>query len=123
MQRIYDFDHQGKSIFCLDISGLQLADKPEFHRLIELAKDRIRSARPKSLLIITNVSRTGFDSDVARTMQGYAEHNTPYVKASALVGISGIQKVVLTAIKTLTKREFYLANTMDEAIAWLVRQP
>jgi hypothetical protein len=122
MQRVYDLQHQGTTIFCLDISGFQLADKPEFHRLVDQAKERIRSARPKSLLVITNVTNTGFDSDVARTIKAYAEHNTPYVKASAVVGISGLQKVVLTAVKTLTKREFHLADTMDEAIEWLVRQ-
>jgi hypothetical protein len=123
MERVYDLQHANKSIFCLDISGLQLADKPEFHRLVKLARERIATARPKSLLVITNVTNTGFDSDVARTMKEYAAHNTPYVKASALVGISGIQKVVLTAIKAVTKREYFLADTMNEATAWLVRQP
>lgn len=122
MNRIYDLHHGGKTIFCLDISGFQLSNKDEFHRLIGLAKERIRTAGPKSLLVITNVTNTGFDSDVARTMKEYALHNTPYVKASALVGLAGIQKVVLTAIKTVTRREYFLANTMDEAKDWLVQQ-
>ena len=55
-------------------------------------------------------------------MGEYASHNTPYIKASALVGVSGVQKVVLAAIKALTGRDFYLADTMEEAQEWLVQQ-
>lgn len=52
----------------------------------------------------------------------YAQHNTPYVKASAVVGISGWAKVILTAIKTATGRDFHIAVTMEEAKEWLVNQ-
>jgi hypothetical protein len=44
---------------------------------------------PKSVLVITNVINTGFDTEISGIIKEYAQHNTPYVKASAVVGISG----------------------------------
>ena len=74
------------------------------------------------MLVITKVINTGFDTEVAGIMKEYAQHNTPYVKASAVVGISGWSKIILIAIKTVTGRDFYLADSMEEAQEWLIKQ-
>jgi hypothetical protein len=122
MAGVYELNYKGKNILCVDVAGLQLKDKQEFQEHINHAKEEIQKHSPKSLLIITNVANTGFDTEVATIMGEYASHNTPYIKASALVGVSGVQKVVLAAIKALTGRDFYLADTMEEAQEWLVKQ-
>jgi hypothetical protein len=122
MAGVYKYNRGEKEIFCVDVAGLKLADKPEFSRVIEQAKEEIAKYPPKSLLILTHVANTGFDTEVAAIMGEYATHNTLFVKASAVVGVSGVQKVVLAAIKALTGRDFYIAETMEEAEAWLVKQ-
>ena len=122
MAGVYEINYKGKNILCLNVAGLKLKDKPEFKKYIESAEEQIRKYPLKSLLIITNVTDTGFDTEVAAIMGEYATHNTPYVKASALVGVSGVQKVVLAAIKALIGRDFFLADTMDEAKEWLIQQ-
>jgi hypothetical protein len=122
MASVYKFNHGGKEILCVDVAGLKLPDKPEFSRIITQAKEEIARYSPKSLLILTNVANTGFDTEIAAIMGDYASHNTPFVKASAIVGISGVQKIVLVAIKALTGRDFYIADTMEEAQEWLVKQ-
>lgn len=122
MAGVYEFNYKEKTIFCLDIANLQSKDKPEFYKYVKQAKEIIRNHPPKSLLIITKVTKTGFDTEIANIIKEYAQHNTPYVKASAVVGISGWSKIILTAIKTLTGRDFYLADTMEEAREWLVNQ-
>jgi hypothetical protein len=122
MAGVYELNHKGKTILCLDIANLQSRDKPEFHNLVEQAKQNIRQHPPKSVLIITNVINTGFDIEISGIIKDYAQHNTPYVKASAVVGISGWSKIILTAIKTVTGRDFYLAGTMEDAKEWLVQQ-
>jgi hypothetical protein len=119
---IYEIHHKGKTIFCVDVAGLRVPNKAEFSELIAKAKMHIAQQPSKSLLILTNVSNTGFDTEIAAIMGEYAEHNTPFIKASALVGVSGVQKVVLAAIKALTGRDFYLADTVEEAQEWLVQQ-
>jgi len=122
MASVYKINHRGKEIICVDLAGLQVSDKPELSKVIDQAREDVSKHPPKSLLIITNVSRTGFDTEIAAIIGEYASHNTPYVKASAIVGISGVQKIVLAAIKTFTGRDFYLADTLEEAQEWLVKQ-
>jgi hypothetical protein len=122
MAGVYELNYEGKTILCMDIAGLQSKDKPEFHEHIKRAKEIIRKHPPKSLLVITKVTNTGFNIEIANIIKEYAQHNTPYVKASAVVGIAGWSKIILTAIKTLTGRDFYLADTMEEAQEWLVKQ-
>jgi hypothetical protein len=122
MAGVFELNYKGKNIICLDVAGMKLKDKQEFKKHIEFAEEKIREHSPKSLLLITNVTGTGFNTEVSAIMGEYAMHNTPYVKASALVGVSGVQKVVLAAIKALTGRDFYLTDTMEEAQEWLIRQ-
>jgi len=122
MADVFEIKYKGKTIFCMDIAGLQSKDKQVFLNLVEHAKAMIRQHPPKSMLVITKVTNTGFDTEVAGIIKEYAQHNTPFVKASAVVGISGWSKIILTAIKTVTGRDFYLADTMEEAQEWLIKQ-
>jgi hypothetical protein len=122
MAGVYELKYKGKTILCMDIAGLTTKDKPEFIKHVGQAKEIIRKQPPKSLLVITKVSETGFDSEIAALIKEYAQHNTPFVKASAVVGVAGWAKIVLTAIKTLTGRDFHVSDTMEEAQEWLVQQ-
>jgi hypothetical protein len=90
IKRLYEIEYKGKTIFCLDLSGMELKQKDEFRRLVEEAKAYMRTKPAKSVLTITNAKNTGFDTEVVSIARDYAEHNTPYVKASAIVGISEI---------------------------------
>ncbi len=122
MDRIVEVDHRGTRILCVDLAGMQLKDKFEFYKVVERLRSRVSSAAPHSVRVVTVVTNSPFDADVARTMSSCAEFCGPYVKASAIVGLSGIQRVVLSAIKQKTRREFYIANSMDQARDWLVAQ-
>jgi hypothetical protein len=122
MADFYEFNYKGKKILCLDIADLQISDKPELYKLIANAKHTISQSPLKSVLIITNVKDTRFDTEIANLIKEYTNDNTPYIKSSCVVGISGWQKVIFTAIKTVTGRHFHLADTMDEAKEWLVNQ-
>jgi hypothetical protein len=122
MASVNEFVFKGKNIFCLDLSGLQLADKQKFRELVRDAKEKIQAHPPKSLLVITNITNTGFDTDAAAIVGDYAVSNTPYVKASAVVGSAGMQRIVINTIKVVTGRDFYLADSMEEAQEWLVNQ-
>jgi hypothetical protein len=122
MAGVYELNYKGKNILCVDVAGLKLKDKLELQKHIEYAEEQIQKYPPKSLLIITIFTETGFDTQVAAIMGEFAGHNTSYVKASALVGVSGVQKVVLAAIKAITGRDFFLADTIEEAQEWLIQQ-
>ena len=122
MAGVFELKHKNKTILCLDISNLMVQDKPEINKHVECAKEKIQSHPPKSVLVLTNVTMTRFDREISGIITDYAKHNTPYVKASAIVGLLGLQRVILQAVKTFTGRDFYLATTIDEALEWLVKQ-
>jgi len=122
MAGVYELNHEGKTILCLDIAGLQVRDKPDFHRLVAEAKLYISQRPPKSTLVITNVINTGFDTEIATLIKEYAQHNTPYIRASSVVGVTGWAKIILTTVKAVTGRDFHLADTMEEAKEWLADQ-
>jgi len=65
MAGVYELKFKGKTILCMDIAGLQSKDKPEFLECVGQAKEIIRKQPPKSLLVITKVTDTGFDSEIA----------------------------------------------------------
>ncbi len=48
--------------------------------------------------------------------------NKPYVQAGAVVGLSGLQRVVYMAVTQLTGRRLPTLRTQDEAKEWLVPQ-
>ncbi len=122
MAGVYDINHKGKAMICLDVSEMVIKEKAEYQSCIARAKEKIRKNAPKSVLLITHVTGTRFDMEMAENMKDYANCNTPYVKASAIVGLKGLQKVIYLAVRKLTGREFYLAETMDEAKDWLAEQ-
>ncbi len=117
-----EISYRGKKIFCLSVAGLQLNQKELVQQLLEEGKKHIEKHPAKSLLVITDITNTGYDTEVATMFKDYASHNTPYVKASSVVGASGLQKIILRGIIALTKREFHLASTIDEAKEWLASQ-
>jgi hypothetical protein len=122
MAGFYEMNHKSKKVFCLDITNLQMKDTEEILAHVEQAMQKISRQPPKSVLHITNVTNTGFNTNVTNIIKEYAKHNTPYIKASAIVGLTGLQKIIYTGIKAVTGRDFYLASTMDEALQWLEHQ-
>jgi len=114
--------YKGREICYLDVSMMSTKDIQKIEEEMDRAKKLIATKPPKSAFMITNVTNVIFNSQMSELFKEYANHNTPYVKASALVGIGGIQKVVLAAVKRLTGRDYYLANTLEEAKEWIINQ-
>jgi len=122
MKEISTFNFNGKEIFLMDVSHFRLHERAEFKKIVKDANKVIQGQPLKSVLIITDITDTNFDTDIVQTFKEYAKHNNPYIKASALVGLSGMQKVIFYAVKTFTGRDFYIAKNFEDAQEWLLRQ-
>lgn len=120
MDRTRFIEHQGRRILLFDYSGLRSAD--EALREIERSKKVVALQPRGSLLVMTDVTGAHYDSRVVQGMKDLAAHNAPFVKASAVVGVSGLQKVVYSAVILFSKRKFQLADTREQAMEWLVGQ-
>ncbi len=112
--------HKGRQIAIVDIAGTQPA--AAMVALREAAK-HISSQQPKSLLLLTDVTKAVYTVDSYGAMREFASKNTPFVKASAVVGADGIMAALQKTIEIATKRNNIKAcKNRNEAMDWLVSQ-
>ena len=115
-ERVKFIKHQEKDILFLDFSNTKT---DEVLKIIEDAK-RVISAMPKnSLLTLTDVTNARFNDSVGDGMKHFTAHNKPYVKAAAVVGITGLKRVIFGAVMAFSKRNLEAFDDVEEAKRWL----
>ena len=75
--------------------------------------------RDRSTLLLTDFTGSTFNQDVTDAMRQLAADHKPYVRASAVFGMTAIMRVILRAVIALTGRDIRLFGKREEAIAWL----
>jgi hypothetical protein len=113
-------EHLGKRIFLIDASGL---GPEQLERLSEVAAPQVRAQPPGSVLTITHLQDARLDRGIMDKMRAYADGNRPYVKLACVTGLDPLHKLIYSAIRVLTRRDFHLFDTVDQAKDFLARQP
>ena len=110
-------EHKGKKIHIVDIANT----KPE-EAIVLLAdsQKKIAALPPKSALIITDATNAVYNNDSAAAIRDFAKKNTPFVRASAVVGADGLRTVLMKAVAIFTKRDIKACKSHDEAMEWLI---
>jgi hypothetical protein len=67
--------------------------------------------------VITN---THFSREVTNAVREYVENNRPYVRASAVVGVTGLQEIIINALKAEAGREIAVFDDLEKAKDWLL---
>lgn len=116
MQRCQFVEHKGKKILVMDCSDCQPGDYGDIIR--ECAR-MVQSQPEKSVLTMTIAGGGMFDSETVDKLKTLTKDNAPYVSKSAVVGVSGLQKVVLTAISLFSNRKFNLFDERQGAMDFL----
>ena len=119
MERIQFINHKGKKILYFDFSSCR---PDEANKVVEDAMAFVKKQPQKSLYTLTNVSGIRFDTNIGDKFKDFAAHNKPYVIAGAVVGISGLLKVLYTAITKFTGRNLPAFDTVEQAKDWLAQQ-
>lgn len=119
MERIQTLYHKGKRIIYLDFSNL---DKSEVTKLANEAANFVGSHPENSCLTLTNITGLRFDSEIVQAFKELTARDKPYVKAGAILGMSGFQKVVYIGVMAFSKRSLPLFDNMEEALDWLAEQ-
>ena len=120
MDRTRFIEHQGKRILLLDYAGVR--DPDEALRSIRESMRVVASQPPASLLVMTVVRDARYNAAVLQGMKELAAHNAPYVKASAVVGMSGLHRIAYQAVILFSKRNIKVFDQENEALDWLVAQ-
>ena len=119
MERVRFIEYKNQRILKLDFSG---CNTEEILVVIKEATGVIRSQPEKSVLTLTKTDRAKFDADVIKAMKEFTKGNEPYVKAAAIVGIQGLQKIILDTVSFFSKREFGVYEDVEEAKEYLLEK-
>jgi hypothetical protein len=120
MERIRAVLHKGKEILIVDVSNSRGADTSI--DILAKAREQIDCRAPGSVRLLTDVTNTHYDAAGAEAMKAYSKANTPFVKASAVVGVVGIKRVLFQAVIKLTGRRIVAVDSVEAGLDWLAAQ-
>jgi hypothetical protein len=75
----------------------------------------------KGVLLLTDVTNAVYSRESTSAIKDFASKNTPFIKASAVVGVDGLRGLVLRAINTMTGRDIKVCKNRFEALDWLAQ--
>jgi len=117
MGQVSTVTHKGASIVKVDLSHTSSVE--ENLETLEQAKKLIRDQPPGSVLLLTDVTKAFFNAKGISAIKDWSSFNTPYVKASAVLGVSGIYRIVYEAVVKLVGREIACFDSEEQALDWL----
>jgi hypothetical protein len=119
--RIEEFTRDGKDFIYIDLSDLRTNE--EFLEMTRVIEPAVAKYPPLSLYTITNVENVRFDTTSKEFVARYMEHNKPYVKYGAVIGIDGIKKVMGNMVLALSGRDnLDFVFTKEQAIELLLKK-
>ena len=108
--------HKGKRVLSIDYSHsdaeMMKAVAEEGHRVIALEP-------PNSVRTLNDVTGASFDQESVEALKSRVAANAPYVKCAAVIGISGLQRLIYEAVQMFTKRSIRAFSSREEALDYL----
>jgi hypothetical protein len=120
MDRVHMIDYLNKKILFIDFSDLKSFN--EIKDVTIKAQEYIHSQPSSSVYTLTTVEGTHFNSEIREMFTVYMKGNKPFVKASAVIGVSGLKQIMYNTLMKLTGRDTRSFSSLDQAKTWLVGQ-
>ena len=117
--RVKFIEHKDKKILFIDFSN---CDEKQVLEVIEEARPVVKGQPEKSVLTLTDVTGTKYNSEVVQALKEYTKENKPYVKAGAVVGLNRIKKMVYNAVMEFSGRTLHAVDSIEKAKDWLAGQ-
>ena len=118
MPRSEVITHKNARIVHIDLSNAVL---PQIQQAIQESAPFIQSQERNSVLCWVNTEGTKMTQEISEALKMFTLKNKPYVRMTAITGMAGVQKVVLSAIIMFTKRDnLVVKNSREEALDFLV---
>ena len=115
-EKVKFIQHEGKRILYLDFSCCKAE---EVLKTITTAKKVIAKHPERSLLTLTNVTDARFNDEVSQEMKLFTTHNRPYVRAAAVVGVTGLKRIIFEAVIAFSGRKLSAFDDEEKAKKWL----
>jgi hypothetical protein len=110
---------EGVRILHLDFSGCTLEEAPG---LLEVCGKLVRSQPLGSALTLSDFTNARFDSEISSSLRVYTRDNKPFVHFAAVVGVSGLKRVIYRAVLLFTGRtNIVLCDSLEQGKLVLVK--
>jgi hypothetical protein len=111
--------HKGKKVFYADYSHLSPEElKAEVASVLPI----LCSAPKDSVLSLADVRGTYGTPEAMNIIKGITAKTKSYVHKRAVIGIVGVQKVLLKAVNQFSGQETVPFDNVDKALDWLVKE-
>lgn len=118
LERARFINHGTRKILKFDFSRLDIAGVRE---IIAYGTRLVAQMPERSVLTLTDVTDANYDKEIAEALKEFTRHNKPHVIAGAVVGVSGLKKVIFQAVATVSGRtNLKLFGDAESAKEWLV---
>ncbi|MFP4365071.1 MAG: hypothetical protein ACLFR1_14510 [Spirochaetia bacterium] len=119
MSEVKVLEENGKQIVYMEFPESGAMD--EIDQVISEGKGIIHSSDPESVLALSNIKFQDPNPDIMKAIEGFTKSNKPYIKKSAVIGISGVKKALVNAIAGITGRNMKVCSSKEEAIDYLTK--
>ncbi len=117
--RVRFMEHAGRRVLFINYAHCDVA---MLKAVAEEARRVIAREAPGSVLTLTDVTGTSFDKESVAVLQENIAANAPYVRRAAVVGISGLQRLIYESVQAFSRRRIPNFETRQEALNWLVKE-
>lgn len=110
-------EFKGKKIIYVNYVGMS---KVEMTEMVKKATQMILDAKSDEVLSLSNVTDCFFDKDLMDTIKTQGAISLPHCKKAAVVGVTGIRSVFLSAANAFWPKSRKPFDTVEEAKNYLV---
>ena len=94
----------------------------EILEVIAAAQTLIASQPPKSVLAVLDATGSVYNTEILSAMKRFLQANTPYVRCSVAVGVTGLLEIALLALSRAAGRSFRTFPNREAAMEYLILQ-
>ncbi|MFN8258464.1 MAG: hypothetical protein U0W24_22440 [Bacteroidales bacterium] len=116
--RSQTINHKGVNIYYMDFSGIK--SENEVQSVIDGSIQYLRNLPPLSAICLTNITDMHFNNQIKDKFQDFVKGNKPYIKASAVLGVTGLKQILFNGIMKLTGRDVKCFDDIETAKEWLI---
>jgi hypothetical protein len=117
--RVRFIEHAGRRVLFINYSHCDVA---MLKAVAEEGHRAIAQEEPDSVLTLNDVTGTTFDKESVAVLQEKVAANARYVRRAAVVGISGLQRLIYEGVQAFSRRRIPNFESRQEALSWLVKE-
>ena len=114
--------HKGKDIIYLDYRGLK--NPEEFKKKVGETIKRTEyylENNIKDILVLTDLTDSYIYGEAPKFLKESTKLARPFVKKSAVIGISGAKRIFLNTVNMFSGYETKAFQTKEDALDWLIK--